>query len=294
MTHWLMQIILPISLAFMMLGIGLSVKKQDFIALKNDKKAIFGGFLLQVLLMPLAALLLIMLFNIRAEYAVAIMLVACCPGGVTSNAVTFIFSGVVALSVVLTLLSSLVAPFITPAVTAWSLAYFIGQSMEIPFSLAATTVKLFVLSIIPIIIGQIIQYLAPLWCERNSQLLRKLSAWCFLALIILMVIAHYTLLIEVIAQLGGFIVIMSAAMIALGYGGARLLGLSPAYRLTLAIEVGIQNAGVGLMITATILNNPTMTMILIAYGVLMQIPVFLFAFCYQRHLTHRQTNMQCP
>lgn len=292
MTQWLMHIVLPISLACMMLGIGLSIKKQNFIDLKHDKKAIFGGFLLQVVLMPLLALTLILIFNIRTEYAVALMLVACCPGGVTSNAVTFAFSGVVALSVVLTLLSSLVSPFIIPTATAWSLEYFMGEHVRQNFSLAATIGKLFFLSIVPILLGLLIQRLAPLWCERHNQRFRKLSGWWFFALIVLMVIGHYQLLQNVIFQLGWFILLLAIAMITLGYLGAKALALSPAYRLTLAIEVGIQNAGIGLIITGAVLNNPTMTMILIAYGVLMQIPVFIFAFFYQRHLLDGQTSSQ--
>lgn len=292
MTQWLMQIILPISLAFMMLGIGLSVKKQNFIDLKNNKKAILGGFLLQVVLMPLLVLLLILLFNIRAEYAVALMLLACCPGGVTSNAITFAFSGIVALSVVLTLLSSLISPFIIPTVTAWSLEHFMGEHVRQNFSLTTTIGKLFILSIVPILLGLLIQRFALLWCERHSQLFRKLSGWWFFVLIILMVIGHYQLLQNVIVQLGWFILLLAIATIVLGYSGAKILALSSAYRLTLAIEVGIQNAGVGLIITGTVLNNPTMTMILIAYGVLMQIPVFIFAFFYQRHMLNDHTRTQ--
>lgn len=293
MTQWLMQIILPVSLAFMMLGIGLSVQKTDFLALKNDKKALFGGFVLQVILMPLLALALIIAFDIRGEYAVAMLLIACCPGGVTSNAVTFAFSGVVALSVVLTLLSSLVSPFIIPAVTAWGLNHFMGEAMRESFSLTATIAKLFALSIVPILIGQGIQRLTPHWCQRHSGQFRKIAGWWFFILIVLMVIRHYPLLLKVLMDLGWFMLLFAASMILLGFRGAKWLKLTPPYRLTLAIELGIQNAGVGLIITGTILNQPTMTMLLIAYGVLMQIPVFIFAFFYQRQTLNLQSGVKC-
>lgn len=281
MSQFITQILLPISLAIIMLSIGLSVKWQDFMALKNYKIAIIGGFCLQVIALPLLALALIVLFAIPAEYAVALMIVACCPGGVTSNAITFIFSGVVALSVVLTLLSSLVAPLTIPLVSHWSLTHFMGDESAYTFSLVKTVMKLFVLSIVPIVVGNVIQYFAPTWCARYSERIRKLAGGWFLVLIGLMIFANYGVLMRVVSDLGWFMILLAVSSILLGFVGAWLLGLSSAYRLTLAIEVGVQNAGMGLIITGTVLHNQTMTMILIAYGILMQVPILLFAGLYR-------------
>lgn len=277
MSQFINTALLPISLAIIMLGIGLSVKWSDFAALKQQKSAIIGGFILQVIALPLLALLLIFLFDIRGEYAVAMMIVACCPGGVTSNALTFIFSGVVALSVVLTLLSSIVAPLTIPLITDWSLGHFIGESAQMDFSLLGTVGKLFVLSIVPILIGNIIQRFAPTWCTSHDELLRKLAGGLFLIVIILMAVVNFDKLGGVIRHLGLFIIIMVCCAIALGYWGGKAFQLNDRQRLTLAIEVGIQNAGMGLIITGTVLNNPTMSVALIAYGIVMQLPMLIFA-----------------
>ncbi len=277
MSSFIHSALLPISLAIIMLGIGLSVQWSDFVALKQQKSAIIGGFILQVIALPLLAFLLINIFDIGGEYAVAMMIVACCPGGVTSNALTFIFSGVVALSVVLTLLSSLVAPITIPLITDWSLGHFIGQSAQMDFSLSATVGKLFVLSIVPIIIGNIIQRFAPNWCRNHNELLRQLSGMLFVGVIALMTIVNFDKLDDVIQALGTFIIVMVCSAIASGYWGGALFRLNDKQRLTLAIEVGIQNAGMGLVITGTVLNNPAMSMALIAYGVVMQLPMLIFA-----------------
>ncbi len=282
MSQFINNALLPISLAIIMLGIGLSVKWSDFAALKQQKSAIVGGFILQVIALPLLAFLLIMLFDIRGEYAVAMMIVACCPGGVTSNALTFIFSGVVALSVVLTLLSSIVAPITIPLITDNSLGYFIGQSAQMEFSLMGTVGKLFVLSIVPIVIGNIIQRFAPNWCHNHNELFRKLSGMLFVGVIALMTIVNIDKLGIVIQELGVFIVVMVCCAIAMGYWGGKLFRLNDKQRLTLAIEVGIQNAGMGLVITGTVLDNPTMSVVLIAYGVVMQIPMLIFATIVKR------------
>ena len=210
--------------------------------------------------------------------------------GVTSNAITFIFSGAVALSVVLTLLSSVVSPFSIPLIAQWSLGHFISDTARHEFSLVGAVVKLFALSIVPILIGQIFQRVAPAWCDRNSNRFRKLSGWWFLLLLLAMTATNHTLLFKVVSDIGWVVIVIAVASIALGFFGARLMGLSAVYRLTLAIEVGIQNAGMGMIITGTVLHNQTMTMILIAYGILMQIPIFIFAFLYSRRLDHPPTQ----
>lgn len=288
MTEFINTALLPISLAIIMLGIGMLVKWSDFTALIQQKTAVFGGFILQVIALPLVAWLLISVFGIRGEYAVAMMIVAACPGGVTSNALTYIFSGVVALSVVLTLLSSVVAPLTIPLITQWSLGRFIGESAQMDFSLLATVGKLFALSIVPIVIGNVIQRFAPSWCYHKAALFRQLAGGLFLVVILLMAIANFSHLVSVVRDLGGFIIVMVCTTIALGYWGSLVFGLNHLQRLTLAIEVGIQNAGMGLVITGTVLNNSTMSVTLIAYGIIMQAPMVLFALLYKRYYATKQ------
>lgn len=288
MSHFINTALLPISLAIIMLGIGLSIKPADFTALKQQKRAIAAGFFLQIFALPLLALLLIYAGGIRGEYAVAIMIIACCPGGVTSNALTFIFSGVVALSVVLTLLSSLVAPLTIPLITDWSLGHFIGESAKSEFSLLNNVGKLFALSIVPIVIGNIIRYFTPTLCDTYSDAFRRFSGLLFLSVIALMAVVNAPQLGAVITHLGAFIVLMVVCAIALGYWGGRLFGAHPQQRLTLAIEVGIQNAGMGLVITGAVLNQPTMSSVLITYGIVMQLPMLGFIAWHQYRQRRRQ------
>ncbi len=281
-SPFLTKVLLPISLAFIMFGIGLSARLADFSALRNQKKSIIAGFFLQIVGLPLLAFLMMSLFGIRGEYALAFLLVAACPGGATSNAITFIFSGSVVLSVILTLLSSLVAPFSVPFITQLGIHHYLGESAIPSFSLTSTTVKLFVLSIVPLSIGLLLQRFAPNWCKNNAKRIKKYSGWWFLGLIIAMIVTNFSLLTKVVYDIGWFIILLSILSLQLGYWGARLLGLSYAHRLTLAIEVGVQNAGVGLFVAGAVLHNSTMLMILIAYGILMQLPVFIFSYWYSK------------
>jgi len=285
MSQFITQILLPISLAVIMLGIGLSVRLSDFTKLNENTRSIFGGFFLQIIGLPALAFALISVFGIRQEYAVAMLLASACPGGVTSNALTFIFSGAVALSIVLTLLSSLVAPFSIPLVTKFALGHFVSDTAKHEFPLVSAVARLFVLSIVPLAVGNIIRRMAPFWCEKNSGKFRRFSGWWFLLLVIAMIATHHTLLFKVVMDIGWMIFTIAMGAISLGFFGAGLLRLSPVYRLTLAIEVGVQNAGMGIIITGTVLDNQTMTMILIAYGILMQVPILIFAGLYSRQIS---------
>lgn len=275
--------LLPLSLFAIMFSIGLSVHWREFLQVFKNKKALFLGSILQIIGLPLLALGLIYGFGLKAEYAVAFMIIAASPGGATSNGITFLFSGVVTLSIALTLISSMLMPLTTPLITQWSLSNFLTDSKVYDFPLLKTVVQLFVLSVVPIIVGNIIQMLAPAKIQTIQAKVKKYAGFFFLAVLIAMTIMNYKLLSEILTQLGFFLLIMAILALGIGFFGAKLAGLDQKHRLTLAIEVGLQNAGVGMIITGVVLNNPTMTMILVTYGILMQIPVLLFAFLYKKH-----------
>lgn len=275
--------LLPLSLFVIMFSIGLSVHWREFLQVFKNKKALFLGSILQIIGLPLLALGLIFVFGLKAEYAVAFMIIAASPGGATSNGITFLFSGVVTLSIALTLISSMLMPLTTPLITQWSLSNFLTDSKVYDFPLLKTVVQLFVLSVVPIIVGNIIQMLAPAKIQTIQAKVKKYAGFFFLAVLIAMTIMNYKLLSEILTQIGFFLLIMAILALGIGFFGAKLAGLDQKHRLTLAIEVGLQNAGVGMIITGVVLNNPTMTMILVTYGILMQIPVLLFAFLYKKH-----------
>lgn len=286
MSQFINTVLLPLSLFIIMLGVGLSVSRSDFAELKKLKYAVIIGVILQVIGLPLLAFLFIKLFALNGSYAVALMIVACCSGGVTSNALTFIFSGIVALSIVLTLITSIIAPLTLPLVSYWSLQYFTEQSISYPLELLPTVLKLFTLTLVPIAIGQVIRSIYPDWCTQHTPRFRQLAGILFITLLIAMTIAQAPLLLTTLKTLGHVIIVLVCSAIALGYGVATWLGFDQRIRLTLSIEVGIQNAGMGLVITGTVLNDPALSMVLIAYGIIMQIPMLGFAIWQQQRIKH--------
>lgn len=281
------NVLLPLSLFAIMFSIGLSVHWREFGQVFEAKTALVAGAVLQIIGLPLLALLLIYTFNLQAEYALALMIIACCPGGATSNGITFLFSGVVTLSIALTLISSLLMPITTPLITQWSLNHFLGDTTAYQFPLLKTVMQLLVLSVVPIIFGNLLRLFFPLTIQAFEKQVKRYAGAFFIAVLLLLIVSNYNLLGKIISQLGIYLLIMALLALAMGFFGATALRLNPAYRLTLAIEVGLQNAGVGMIITSVVLGNPTLTMILVTYGILMQIPVLLFAWCYQLNKDHK-------
>lgn len=283
MKELITDILLPLSLFAIMFAIGLSVNWCEFLQVFKHKKALVLGASLQILALPLLAFLAIYLFGLKTEYAVAFMIIAASPGGATSNGITFLFSGVVTLSIALTFISSMLMPLTTPLITKWSLSYFMADSKAYDFPLFKTMAQLFVLSVIPILIGNFLQMLAPKKIVKIQAKAKKYTGLFFIGVLLLLLATNYNLLGKIVNQLGVYLLAMAILALAMGFFSAKSLRLTPNYRLTLAIEIGLQNAGVGIIITSFVLTNETMTMILVTYGILMQIPILLFAYFYERY-----------
>ena len=283
MLQVLLQTLLPLSLFIIMLSIGLSVAWRDFLRAFTEFRPLLLGTSLQIIGLPLLALLIITLSGLQGAPALALMIIACCPGGATSNGITFVFGGVVTLSVALTLISSLLAPLTAPLVTQWSLHHFAALDGDYVFPLGRTVLQLLVISVLPIILGNLAQHWWPRWSRAWAPHIKRYASLLFLGVLLLMIASNYRLLGSIVTELGAVMLVMVAVAMAMGFCGARALGLGSAWRLTLAIEIGLQNAGVGLIITEVVLRDSHLSMMLVTYGILMQVPVLAFSAWYRRH-----------
>ena len=117
----IIDILLPVSLIFIMFTLGLGLKFQDFKNILNHPKAFFVGIINQMIILPLVTFIVIIIFNLSMELAVGMMILACCPGGVTSNIITRIAKGDVALSISYTAIVSIITVFTLPFVVSFSM-----------------------------------------------------------------------------------------------------------------------------------------------------------------------------
>ena len=275
----LTQVALPLALAMMMLVMGLSLRPVHFIAVAREPKLILLGLALQLLLLPALALMLVMMLSLPATLAIGLIILAACPGGATSNIISHLSGGDASLSVTLTALITLLAPLTLPLWVNTQLHWLSLDQLELYLPWLPTLMPLLLVTVLPLLVGMglgmVLAARYPQWLERALPWFNRLSLLLFIILVIAMAVANSERLPQLWSQatlvcLGLCVLAMAATALI-----SRLLRLSERHTLTLMIEVGIQNAGTAMLISATILQRPDLALVALFYGILMNIPALL-------------------
>ena len=224
-------------LGVVMFGMGLTLNLQDFKIVFSRPKDILIGCLAQFTIMPLLAWSLARLFSLDEALALGVVLVGCCPGGTASNVITYLAKGDLALSVGMTGVSTLLAPFLTPLLT-WALA---GKSINV--DVASMFLSILWVVILPIIMGLIVKGLWPKFTEKATDYLPAFSSIAIALIVAIIIGANADKLIA-----GGFIIVLVVILhnifgLSLGYLIGRTLRLSEPKKRAISIEVGMQNSG---------------------------------------------------
>jgi len=267
----LIEVGLPIALMIIMAGMGLTLTVADFRRVFVFPRAMILGTLAQILLIPALAFALIELFGLTTSIAVGLVVIAACPGGTTSNVFTFLARGNVALSIVLTVIASLVTIFTIPLFTNLALDLYTNVDADAPVRLPVmeTIVKLSIIIIIPVLVGMFVR---ARFEEVAALAERSVSVFGLVVLaviIVLLVFQTRDQIMMLLSQAGPSAVALNLGGIALGFLFGWLCGISHRDALTIAMEVGIKNGTIGLMVTLTLLDNPEMAIPSAVYGLLM-------------------------
>jgi BASS family bile acid:Na+ symporter len=278
-------VLLPVGLAIVMLGMGLTLLPEDFQRVTRYPKAVAVGLVSQLVFLPIIAFLVASIVPMRPEIAVGLMVLALCPGGPSSNMITYLAQGDVALSVTLTALSSAITVFTIPIFANLSLQYFAGQSAAIALPVGKTMLQIFAITLVPVGLGMLIRQQFPNLARRLEKVANRLAIG-FLALIILAIIIHeWNRLPTFIAQVGIGVVLLNVISMALGFGLGKLLNLKFPQQICIAIEVGIQNATLAIAITAGLLNNPDLAIPAAIYSLFAYATALLTIFYGRRTAT---------
>lgn len=262
-------VFLPVALGIIMLGMGLSLTVADFKRIFVYPKAVAIGLVNQIILLPLIAFGLVKAFGLQTELAVGIMILAACPGGATSNLISHLAKGDTALSITLTAFSSLVTVVSIPFIVNFAIVEFMPNGEEQQLSVVKTVISVVVITIIPVLIGMFIHSKAPGFSQKMEKPVKIMSA-IFLALIILAaILKERDNLADFFRQAGPVALALNVVTLAVGFFGARLLGLGSRQSMTVSVESGIQNGTLGITIAATILANAAMTIPSAIYSLIM-------------------------
>ena len=280
MTQWL----LPLALFVIMLGVGMTLRVDDFRCVFRAPAAVLAGLFGQLLLLPVLGLLLVTLMQLPPLLAVGLMVLTFAPGGATSNMLTLLSRGDTALSVSLTAVSSLITPFTLPLLTLLTLSYWQGETVLPAFPVQASILKLMLVTLLPVLLGMLICARSPDFSHKIRLTVKVMSLVFMVAVVTGIVLSNWSRLPSLIAVVGPAALLLALLAMGAGYLLARLLRLHEAQQVTLSIEVGIQNAGTALMVTGGLLQSAEMSASALIYGVLMQLPAVLLVAWRNRDL----------
>ena len=265
----LSKVVLPASLFIVMLGMGLSMTFSDFRDSSKDVKTLSIGLAMQLLLLPIVAFCLVKIFGVSPILAVGVVVISLCPGGVTSNMYSYLAGGNLALSVSLTAIVSIVSPFTIPIVLGLSMNHFMDSSMVVTFPAVKMMVTLLQITILPVLIGMAIKNKFPKIADKAESYV-KIFSLVLLAVIVMGIIKqNWEKLPSFFQEIGVVCFLLCFVTMGLSYGIAKLTRLQRRDRITIGLEVGIQNGTTGLFITSTLLNDPVMSIPAAVYSIIM-------------------------
>ncbi|MDF1562144.1 MAG: bile acid:sodium symporter family protein [Deltaproteobacteria bacterium] len=255
-------------IGLMMFGVALDMKLEDFVKIAKSPKAPLIGLVAQFILLPAFTFGLTMILGPLPSLALGMILVAACPGGNLSNLMTYLAGGNVAVSISMTAISTLAAIVMTPLnLTLWgSLNPDTAPILkQVSLSPVDVFVTVFVILGIPLIAGLLVARWKPALVEKVRRPFKILTVIIFIGVVGGALAANWKIFLEVIGLVIFAVLLHNALAIGVGWGSARLMGLPPADRRAVAIEVGIQNSALGLVLVFNFFDGLGGMAILVAW-----------------------------
>ncbi|MDP3898915.1 MAG: bile acid:sodium symporter family protein [Mesorhizobium sp.] len=250
----LITIFLPLALAVIMLSLGLGLTAADFARVARQPKAFAIGAFSQLVTIPIVAYAIAVAFRLPAELAVGLMILSFCPGGVTSNILTKLARGDLALSISLTGIISLVAVFTMPLFVAFFARHFMG--LDAPaIDVTALGLSMFLITALPVLIGILVRRYAEGFALAIERWLSKLAVVLFVVVVVGALAANWALFVANLTILAPSLILLNVVLLAIGLGLGRAFSLTPAESTAISIETGIQNATLGITVGSLIVEQ---------------------------------------
>lgn len=275
----LTTVFLPIALAIIMFGLGLSLTIGDFTRVARFPKAALLALAVQVLILPAVALGLVLAFDLSPVLAVGMMLLAASPGGTTANIFSHLAGGDVALNITLTAINSVLAVVTLPIVVNLAIAGFLDGDASLGLQ-PAKMLQVFAIVLIPVAIGMAVNRRFPEFTARMRKPVKIASIVVLVAVILGALLAERANLAGYLRDVGIAAVLLCVISLALGYFIPRLAKVGEKQAIASSFEVGIHNSTLAITIALSpaLLNNAQMAVPAAVYGVLMFFPAGLLAW----------------
>ena len=278
------DIFLPLALAFIMLSLGLSLTSQDFIKIFKEPKIFFVGFFSQIIVLPLVALILVIVWPLSPELSVGVMLIAAAPGGATSNIITSLAKGDVALSVSLTAVISLFCVITVPIIIFISLYIFTNDEASNSISILNVAIQMFLIVTVPVILGMIVRKFLPPFSISFEPFAKKISILLFTTVLIGAILSQKENILTYFAQAGLVTLVLNLLMMFIAFYISVFFKMSSAQKKTITIECGLQNGTVAIVVATTVFPNESIYLIPAAtYSLLMFLTSLIYVYIFRKN-----------
>ncbi len=268
-------VLIPGGLAFIMVAMGLALTPADFRRVALAPRAVLAGLAAQLLMLPALAFGLVWLWPLSPELAVGVIILAACPGGITSNLLTHLGHGDTALSITLTAISSVVGLATVPLIVGLGLELFAGTAppatMGATMGVGGITLGVLVITGVPLALGMAVKARWPALADRLEPAARRISAALFALTVIAAFANSWPAMTAHLAAVGAVLLALNVATMGGGSGIAAAAGLPRPQRLAIVLECGLQNAAVGIFVAGTLLKSEAMMIPSLIYAVVMNL-----------------------
>jgi BASS family bile acid:Na+ symporter len=272
------SVILPLSIAIIMVTLGMTLTVADFRRIFTQPKPVLIGLFCQMILLPLLGFAVAWIFALPAIYAISLILLAVSPDGATSNLIIHAGDGDRALGITLTAITNMLAFVTIPIGLGFAYSIYGSGALDIDFPVMDTMIQVAVITLIPTLIGMGIRQWKPDFAE-NSKRWSKIFATVFLFLVIAALVAqNWDMIVRDGPRFAPAFIVLNVASLIIGYYVSKFAGVDHIQSMTIAIETGLQNSTVSITVAITLLNNNDMAVIPGLYALWMYVTGFGLAY----------------
>ena len=270
--------IAPLSLALIMLALGMGLTVQDFTRVVKQPKDFIVGLVCQLIFLPIIAFALVFILDTPVELAVGLMIIAAAPGGVTSNILTKFANGDVALSISLTAIISLLSIITVPFIIFKSIDLLNASASTNEISMTGISIKMFLVVTLPVILGMIIRRFANNFVSSNEKTIQTISLILFLIVLFGAIIQERTNIVPYMMKAGTITFFLNIVMMLIGFYVAKVFATGIQQRKCISLECGLQNGTLAIFVATQIFNDVTYLIPAAIYSLIMFATSLIFVF----------------
>lgn len=269
MNSPIVELMLPLALAFIMFSLGLTLVVDDFRRVFTRPKAMLIGLIGQMLVVPVFAYSVARIWNLAPEMAVGLMILAACPGGVSSGLLTHLARGETALSISLTAVTSIAAVATVPLIVDFAMRQFMDSGLSVDFPLLKMVRGVFLLTTVPVLVGMGLKAWRPNMALRLERSTGRVATVLFVLIVLATFVSQRQVLIDNFSSIGPAAMMLNFLVLGAGFGMGAAGRLRRRDRIAVATECGLQNAALGIFVAANVMQSPSMTVPSVVYALLM-------------------------